>query len=93
MKCSEIPLREAIEYVDKFCPVKIIFNGIVLYNDYGEDVIEIEDGVWGEVKPPMDVIPDRLWQLDNYIVTSINIEIVEFHHSIIIMQGEYKIIR
>lgn len=93
MTCSEINLREAIEYVDKFCPVKIVFNGIILYNDYDENMLEIEDGVYGENKPPMDVIADRLWQFDNYVVTSINIEIVEFHHSVITMQGEYKIIK
>ena len=93
MTCSEINLREAIEYVDKFSPVKIVFNGIILYNDYGEDVIEIEDGVYGENRLPIDVVPNRLWQFDNYVVTSINIEIVEFHHSIITMRGEYKIIK
>ena len=93
MTCSEINLREVIEYVDKFSPVKIVFNGITLYNDYDEDLTEIEDGVFGENKPPMDVVPGRLWQFDNYVVTSINIEIVQFHHSVITMQGEYKIIR
>lgn len=93
MTNSEISLRKAIEYVDKFCPVKIVFNGIILYNDYDEDVIEIEDGVYGENKSPMDVVADRLWQFDNYVVNSINIEIVEFHHSVITMQGEYKIIK
>ena len=93
MTYSEISLREAIEYVDKFCPVKIVFNGIILYNDYDENMVEIENGVYGEDKPPMDVIPDRLWQYDKYVVTSINIEIVEFHHSIVTIQGEYKIIK
>ena len=93
MNNSEITLREAIEYVDKFSPVKIVFNGIILYNDYGEDVIEIEDGVYGENRLPIDVVPNRLWQFDNYVVTSINIEIVEFHHSVVTMQGEYKIIK
>ena len=93
MTCSEITLREAIEYVDKFCPVKIVFNGIILYNDYDEDLPEIEDGIYGENKPPMDVVADRLWQFDKYVVTSINIEIVQFHHSVVTMQGEYKIIK
>ena len=32
MTNSEISLREAIKYIDKFCPVKIVFNGIVLQN-------------------------------------------------------------
>lgn len=93
MKNSEITLREAIEKLDTFSPVKIVFNGIVLYNDYDEDVIEIEDGVYGENRLPIDVVPNRLWQFDNYVVTSINIEIVEFHHSVVTMQGEYKIIK
>ena len=89
MKNSEITLREAIEKIDLFCPIKIVFNGIVLYNDYDSDV-EVADGIWGEIYPPINVVPDRLWQFDKYIVTDINIEIVEFHHSIISMQGEYK---
>ena len=92
MTYSEINLREAIEYVDKFSPVKITFNGIILYNDYDSDV-EIKDEVFGEVKPPIDVVADRLWQLEHYIVTSINIKIVDFHHSVVTMQGEYKIIK
>lgn len=82
MRESEISLCRAIEYVDQFCPVKIIFNGVILYNDY-----DSEDD---ERDIPLNVIPDRLWQFDKYIVTSINIEIVEFHHSIISIQGEYK---
>lgn len=90
MKCSEITLHEAIKKLDVFCPIKIIFNGIVLYNDYDEDMIEIEDGVWGENRLPIDVIPSRLWQFDRYIVTDINIEIVQHHHSVVRMQGEYQ---
>lgn len=89
MKSSEITLREAIEYVDKFCPIKIIFNGIVLYNDYDSEV-EIEDGVCGENKLPMNVIPDRIWQFDKYIVASANIEVVDRHHSIVKMKGYFK---
>lgn len=92
MAYSEITLREAIEYIDSFCPVKIILNGIILYNDYDSEV-EIEKGAWGENKPPMDVVADRLWQFDKYVVTSINIDIVDFHHSIVTMQGEYKMIK
>ena len=93
MTCSEITLRKAIEKLDTFSPVKIVFNDILLYNDYDENVIEIEDGVYGETRLPIDVIPDRLWQFDNYIVSSINIEIVDHHHSVVKMTGEYKIIK
>ena len=67
--------------------VSIVF---ILYNDYDENVIEIEEGVYGEDKLPMDVVADRLWQFDNYIVNSINIEIVDFHHSIVELFGVYS---
>lgn len=77
---SEITLREAIEKVDCFCPVKIIFNGVALYDDY--------DGE--EESVPLKVVPNRIWQFNKYIVTSINIDVVEFHHAIISMQGEYR---
>lgn len=95
MEISEITLREAIEKVEAFCPVQIIFNDIYLYNDYGEDVIlltTLEDGtkVWGENRAPIDVIPDRLWQFDKYVVTELNIEIVEYHHSVVTMRGKYQ---
>lgn len=89
MVYSEITLRDAIAYVDNFNPVKIIFNDVVLYNDYDSD-LEIEDGIYGEIDSPLNVIPNRIWQFDKYIVESINIEIVQFHHSIIVMHGEYK---
>ena len=89
MNCSEITLREAIKYVDHFCPIKITFNDVVLYNDYDSDV-EIKEGFYGENRPTPDVISDRLWQFDRYIVTSLSIEIVDFHHSIVKMRGEYK---
>lgn len=89
MKCSEITLYDTIRYVNNFCPVKIIFNDIVLYNDYDSEV-EIEDGLYGEILPPLTVVPDRIQKFDKSIVTSINIEIVDFHHSIVTMHGEYK---
>jgi hypothetical protein len=89
MANGKLTLRGAIDKIDEFCPIKIIFNGIVLYNDY-DSGIEIEKGVYGEVGTPIDVIPNRMWQFDKYIVNSINIEIVEFHHSIIAIQGEYQ---
>ena len=89
MKQSEITLIEALSMLDGFAPIKISLNDIVLYNDYDSD-IEIEPGVYGEVKPWQEVVMDRLWQSKDYIITSINVEIVEFHHSIIAMRGRYE---
>lgn len=88
MKCSEITLHEAIRKIDVFCPIKIIFNGIILYNDYDSDV-EIENGMYGEIMPPLAIVPSRIKNFDQSIVHSIQIKIVQHHHSIIIMKGEY----
>ena len=91
MKCSEITLYEVIKKVSVFAPIKIIFNDIILYNDYDSDVLieVLEDGakVYGEIHPPLAVISDRIKGFEDSIVTSLNIEIVDFHHSIVSMQG------
>ena len=81
MNNSEITIRDAIEYVDKFNPCKIMFNDIVLYDDYDDS----ENNGFS-----LDVISNRLWRFDNYIVKYLTIKIVDFHHSIIAMQGEYQ---
>ena len=94
MNYSEITFAEAIKMVDKFSPCKIVFNGIELYNDYDSDrVIEIdENGVKtiGENLPPEAVVYDRLWRHEKYIVTSIKIDIVDYHHSVISMKGYFE---
>lgn len=78
MKCSEITLREAINMIEIFCPIKVVYDDIVLYNDYDD----------GEQFSPMLVIPMRMRGLENCIVTEIHIEFVDFHHSIITIKGE-----
>lgn len=89
MKQSEITLIEACSMLDSFAPIKITLNGIVLYNDYDSEV-EIEPGIYGEVKPWQKVLTERLWRAKDYIITDINIKIVEYHHSIISMRGRYE---
>jgi len=88
VKQSEITLIEAISMLDGFAPIKISLNGIVLYNDYDSEV-EVEPGVYGEVKPWQEVLMTRLWQSKDYIITDINVKIVQYHHSIITMRGRY----
>lgn len=90
MKQSEITLIEALSMLDGFAPIKIILNGIVLYNDY-DSAIQIEDStVCGETAPWQDVVMKRLWQSKDYIITDIDIKVVDFHHSIISMRGRYE---
>lgn len=89
MKQSEITLIEAVAMLRAFAPVKIMFNDIVLYNDYDSEV-EIEPELFGENKAPLEVIPERLWQAKDYIVTDINISIVHYHHCIVKLKGRYE---
>jgi hypothetical protein len=71
-------LFEIVNLVDAFLPVKIIFNNLVLYNDYDND----------EYKSPLDIIPERIKDCRNSIVEFIEIDIVQNHHSIIRMRGQ-----
>lgn len=76
---SEISINDAIEVLERFSPVQISFNGVIIYDDYDCE----------ETEPFKDLICKRLWKIEKYTVTSIKIEIVDFHHTIIKMYGEY----
>lgn len=81
---SSMTLEEVIKYVDVFCPVKIVFNNLVLYNDYDYDDYEMDE----ETEPPLIAIPKRIKNMNNIIIESLEIEIVQFHHSIIKIYGK-----
>ena len=87
---SETTLEEIIKDIDIFCPVKVVFNNITLYNDYDSNIVVDEingDKVYGELHPLSEVAESRMGDFKDYLVTSINIKIVDFHHSIIDIQG------
>lgn len=88
MKCSEITLREAINMTEVFCPIKVIYNDIELYDDYNNDWLENGKLVYGEILPPQLAIPPRMRGLKDRIVSDIHIEFVDFHHSIVTIKGE-----
>jgi hypothetical protein len=89
VKQSEITLIETVAMLKAFAPIKIIFNDIVLYNDY-DSAVEVAPGLYGENKAPLEVIPERLWQAKDYIVTDVNISIVQHHHCIVKLKGRYE---
>lgn len=90
MKQSGITLTKTLSMLDSFAPIKISLNGIVLYNDY-DSTIQIGDSeMFGETAPWQDVVMKRLWQSKDYIITDINIKVVDLHHSIISMRGRYE---
>ena len=77
---SEITLVEALSMLDGFCPVKIILNDILLYDDYDGD----EDEPWQKV------VPNRLWKFKDYIVHKFEVTIVDFHHCFVNIKGKYE---
>lgn len=80
---SSLTIAESVKLVDEFLPVKITFNDMVLYDDY-----DVTDDYIGETLPPLSVIPERIQNYRRSIVESIQIDIVDFHHSIIRMYGK-----
>ena len=93
MKKTEITLDKALKLLDDFCPVKVIFNNCILYNDYDDNVPLGQDAdgdlIYGEVYPPIKVIPERLYRYQEYFVTDIKIYIVQHHHCILDITGYY----
>lgn len=91
-KQSEIKFGETLKMLDSLNPIKVVYNKKELYNDYDSKtvlrVLEDGDKVYGEDIPPNVIIPVRFPELLNKRVYAINIEIVDFHHSIIYMYGE-----
>jgi hypothetical protein len=94
-KQSEIEFWEALKLLDPMNPIKVIYNKKELYNDYDSKtvlrVLANGDKLYGEVQPPNIIIPARFPELLNKRVYTINIEIVDFHHSVVYMYGEEKI--
>ena len=78
---SEITFIKAVQKIQDFLPIKILFNGIVLYDDWDLDET---------LAPTVDLLSQRLWQADRYLVDEINIKIIDFHHSIVSMRGHIE---
>lgn len=79
MKASTLTLEEAINLVDAFLYVKITFNDRVIYDDYDHN----------EYESPYAAIPRRIERFRNSIIYSIEIDMVQRHHTIIRMYGEF----
>lgn len=90
MRQSEIYVLDVLKKLDSLAPIKISLNGIVLYNDYDSPIQIGDSEMYGETAPWQDVISSRLWQLKEYTITDIKVQIVEHHHSIISMKGFYN---
>ena len=90
MKQSELYLFEVLNNIDSLAPIKISLNGIVLYNDYDSCVPIGDSTMYGESSSWQEVIPKRLWQAKEYLITDVKIKIVQHHHSIIELRGYYE---
>lgn len=88
MKCSELSFKDILKDVlYSVSPAKIYYNNKEIYNDY-DSTVEIEFNIYGEIAAPEVVIPERNPELLNKKIFSLQIEIVDFHHSIVWLKGE-----
>lgn len=78
MTHSSIKLFDVINGLHFAPPVKVVLNNQVLYDDYDGD----------ETKPLEAAIKERLPDFERYFVTSIKLDVVSFHHSVVKMIGE-----
>lgn len=90
---TTVTLDRALKLLKDFSPVKVIFNNCILYNDYDDESpcgqTDGGDLIYGEVYPPMRVIPERLYRYSEYVVTDIKIYIVHHHHCILDITGHH----
>ena len=88
MKHSELSFKDILEDVlYSISPVKIYYNDKEIYNDY-DNAVEIEFDIYGEMAAPEVVIPERNPELLDQKIFGLRVEIVDFHHSIVWLEGE-----
>lgn len=77
---SEIRLKDVLcgsSIIDEFCCCKLLINNKVIWSDF----CDLDEYVGFEHALHMYLSGNT--DLENYVVTKINIKIVDFHHSII----------
>ena len=75
---SEITLKEAINKTLPFCPIAYYFNNECIWDD------DAEETLW----EPLNVAMEKVRGIDSYLkVSSINLMVVEFHHTVVHIGG------
>lgn len=80
-KYTEIGLIDALSMVDNFCPIKIYYNGKLLWDD------DAAMGVWMSLETALENFKIKNPNWGHILIHSIKIDIVDFHHSIIRFKG------
>ena len=77
MKNSLLTILDVINGLSFLPPIKVVFNDVVLYDDYeGDEMVSL-----------IDALKERLPEHEQYVITSMKIDVVSFHHSIVEMVG------
>lgn len=88
---SEVTVHDLLNILNALNTVKVVYNDEVLYNDYDSNtVIDMIDGdpVYGERMPVSPALRSRHADLMNKIVFKINIQIVDYDHAVVHIEGE-----
>ncbi|MEE1303251.1 MAG: hypothetical protein UHD64_10750 [Bacteroidales bacterium] len=80
-KNTEISLMDAISMIDNFCPIKIYYNGKVLWDDDGSM------GVYMPLEAALENYKIKHPNWSQILIHSIKIDIDHFHHGIIRLKG------
>lgn len=78
---SEITFEEAINKIMAFNPVKISYDGEVIWDD------SLDISIWKPLGEALNIFYIKNIYYNFYMITNINISITEYHHTIIDLYG------
>ena len=81
-KYTEISFMDAISMTDKFCPIKIYYNGKLVWDD------DASMGAYISLESAIDNFKTKHPEWQQIMIHTIKIDIVSFHHSIIYLKGK-----
>lgn len=78
---SEFTIEEAINKIMSFCPIKISYNGEVIWDD------SADESTWKPIGEAFNDYYKNNPYFDFYMITNINITVTDFHHTIVDLYG------
>jgi hypothetical protein len=80
---SNITFEEALRTSITYCPIKFYYNKECIW----DDTLSFNNG-WLPLESALDKFRKTHENYDQIVITNIEIEVVEWHHSIIYLKGK-----